>query len=132
MTTYSDAARRIIDGKNFCHVATIMRDGAPHVVPVWAHTDGEHLVVNSALGRIWPSNLERDGRVACTIINHDQPYEYVEVRGTVESMTTDDGDEWIDRLAKKYLDADTYPYRTPEEQRVTIRIAPERIKHHGG
>ena len=82
-------------------------------------------MLNTAEGRAWPRNLERDPRVTLTVQNMENPYEYLEVRGRVAERTHDGADEHIDALAKKYLGQDSYPYRQPGEQRVIIRVEPE-------
>ena len=84
-------------------------------------------MLNTAEGRAWPRNLERDPHVTLTVPNMENPYEYVEIRGTVAERTHDGADEHIDALAKKYLGQDSYPYRQPGEQRVIIRVAPEHV-----
>ena len=122
--------RALLDGKNFAHVATIRKDGTPYVIPVWVTTDGEHVIVNSAEGRVWPAHLDRDPRTAVTVMNLENPYEYVQITGRVVERTTEDGDAVIDSLSKKYLGLDEYPMRQPGEQRVTIRIAPEKVRHN--
>lgn len=119
--------RALLEARNFAHVGTIKKDGSPSVVPVWCHTDGEHVIVNSAEGRAWPTHLERDPRTTVTIMNLDNPYEYAQITGRVAERTREDGDTVIDSLAKKYLDLDEYPFRRPGEQRVTIRIVPEKV-----
>ena len=115
----------LLKAKNFCHVSTLREDGSVHGVPVWVDIQDGRPVVNSAEGRAWPRNLERDPRVTLTIQNMENPYEYLEVRGRVAERTTEGADEHIDSLAKKYLGEDTYPLRKPGEQRVIIKIAPE-------
>ena len=125
------AIRQLLEAKNFAHVATIGKDGTPHVVPVWVHTDGENVFLNSSEGRAWPSNLERDPRVTITVTNHENPYEYVEIRGRVAEKTHEGAKEHIDELAKKYLGADEYPYLQPGEQRIKYVIAPERTRLYG-
>jgi PPOX class probable F420-dependent enzyme len=124
-----DGVQALLQGKNFCHVGTLRTDGTPHVQPVWVDTDGEHVVLNSAEGRAWVRNLERDPRATCTVMNMENPYEYTEIRGRMVEKTTDGADDHIDRLAMKYMGVDSYPFRSPTEQRVTIRIAPERVRY---
>lgn len=119
--------RALLEARNFAHVGTIKKDGSPSVVPVWCHTDGEHIIVNSAEGRAWPTHLERDPRATVTIMNLENPYEYAQITGQVAERTHGDANEVIDSLAKKYLDLDEYPFHQPGEQRVTIRIAPEKV-----
>jgi PPOX class probable F420-dependent enzyme len=117
----------LLKGKNFANVATLRRDGSVQVAPVWVDVQGGQAVVNSAKGRAWPANLERDPRVTLSVQNMENPYEYAEIRGRVVEQTTDGADEHIDSLAKKYLGQDEYPYRQPGEQRVIIRIEPEHV-----
>ena len=123
--------RALLEAKNFAHVATIKSDGSPYVIPVWCHTDGEHVIVNSAEGRVWPKHLERDPRTTVTVMNMENPYEYVMISGRVTERTHEDGDQVIDELAHKYMGVDEYPFRQPGEQRVTFRITPEKVTHHG-
>ena len=125
--TIDSRTEGLLKGKNFANVATLRRDGSVQVAPVWVDVDGGRAVVNSAQGRAWPTNLERDPRVTLSVQNMENPYEYVEIRGHVVEQTTDGADEHIDSLAKKYLGQDEYPYRQPGEQRVIIRIEPDHV-----
>jgi PPOX class probable F420-dependent enzyme len=120
----------LLDDRNFAQVATTGRDGSPHVTPVWVDHDGQHIVLNTAEGRAWPANARRTGKIAINVLNNENPYEYVFIQGTVAEDTTDGADEHIDKLAKKYLDADEYPFRTDAEQRLIIKVAPEKIRHN--
>jgi hypothetical protein len=113
--------------KAFAHLATIMPDGSPQVTPVWFDFDGTHLRINSAKGRVKDRNMRRDGRIAAAIMDPENPYRYLAVRGRVEEITEVGADAHIDALAKKYLGQDRYPYRQPGEIRVTYRIRPERV-----
>lgn len=122
----------LLKAKNFCHVATLRADGSVHGVPVWVDIQDGQPVVNSAEGRAWPTNLQRDPRVTLTVQNMENPYEYLEVRGRVSEITREGADEHIDSLAKKYMDKDEYPLRQPGEQRVIIRVEPEHAKVWGG
>ncbi len=112
----------------FAHLATLMPDGSPQVTPVWFDYDGEHFIVNSARGRLKDKNMRRDGRVALEIMDPDDGYRYLEVRGTVVDITEEGADASIDRLAHKYLGVDSYPNRRADEQRVIYKIAPTKIK----
>jgi PPOX class probable F420-dependent enzyme len=121
-------AEELLKAKNFANVATLRADGSVQVAPVWVDVQDGKPVVNSAEGRAWPSNLERDPRVTLSVQNMENPYQYVEIRGRVAERTQDGADEHIDALAKKYLGKDEYPFRQPGEQRVIIRIEPEHVR----
>jgi PPOX class probable F420-dependent enzyme len=123
-----DAARKLIEAKNFAHIATVRPDGSAAVTPVWIDLEDGLLRINSAEGRAWPEHLRRDPRITINVMNLENPYEYVTIRGRVVDDTHDSANEHIDQLSRKYLGQD-YPYRQPGEQRVTFRIEPERVKH---
>ena len=125
--TFTDASRAIFAKNVLAHVASLGPDGAPNVTPVWVELDGDDIVINTALGRAKARNLAADDRVAVSLTDPDDPYVVIAVRGTVVGFTTAGADEVIDRLAKKYLDLDAYPFRREGEIRVTVRIRPDRI-----
>jgi PPOX class probable F420-dependent enzyme len=116
--------------KVLAHVATVMPDGSPHVTPVWVDTDGEAVLFNTAKGRLKYRNLSRDPRVAISLSAKDNDYRTVVMRGRAEFIE-EGADAHIDRLAKKYLGADSYPGRQPGEVRVTVRVVPETIHRRG-
>jgi PPOX class probable F420-dependent enzyme len=116
--------------KVLAHVATVMPDGSPHVTPVWVDTDGEAVLFNTAKGRLKYRNLSRDPRVAISLSAKDNDYRTVVMRGRAEFIE-EGADAHIDRLAKKYLGADSYPARQPGEVRVTVRVVPETIHRRG-
>ena len=124
-------AEALLKDKNFCNVATLRSDGSVHAVPVWVDLQDGRPVLNTAEGRAWPRNLERDPRITLTVQNLDNPYEYVTIRGRVAERTHEGADAHIDALAMKYLGQDTYPYRQPDEQRLIIRITPEHVHAYG-
>jgi PPOX class probable F420-dependent enzyme len=130
-TTLDDRDRELLQGTNFCHVATLREDGTIHNVPVWVDVDGNTVLLNSAEGRAWPANARRTGKATLTVANMENPYEYVSITGHITEDTHDGADEHIDKLAQKYLGQDTYPFRKPGEQRVMIRIAPDRVQRAG-
>ena len=111
--------------KAFACLATLMPDGRPQVTPVWCDFDGMHIRVNSARGRVKDRNMRRDSRVTATLLDPDNPYRYLEVRGRVVDITETGAAAHIDSLAKRYLGVDKYPYARPGEVRVIYKILPE-------
>jgi PPOX class probable F420-dependent enzyme len=112
-------------------LATLMPDGQPQVTPVWVDWQDGRVIVNSAKGRQKDKNIERDPRVTITLIDPNNPYRYVEVRGRVDETTQQNADTHIDKMAKKYLGKDKYPFRQPGEVRVMYKIAPQKITAFG-
>jgi PPOX class probable F420-dependent enzyme len=131
MRALSDHAKEILRKKAFAHLATLMPDGSPQVSPVWVDLDGDTILVNSAEGRRKDSNLQSDSRVALSATDPDNPYDAVMIRGRVVQTTRADAREHIDRMAKKYLGRDKYPYARPGEVRVLYRIEPESVSTTG-
>ncbi|MFQ6134359.1 MAG: PPOX class F420-dependent oxidoreductase [Nitrososphaerales archaeon] len=117
----------LIDGRNFGHLATLMSDGSPHVTPVWVDREGDLILVNTAVGRIKQRNLTRDPRVAIDVVDQENPYQMVSIRGHVVAQSQEGADEHIDRLAKKYLGKDKYPYRQLGEKRIILKVELEKI-----
>jgi PPOX class probable F420-dependent enzyme len=111
----------------FAQLATVNADGSPQVTPVWVDYDGTHVLVNTARGRVKARNLERNPRVALAISDPENPYRYLSIQGRVAEMTEQGSDAHIDKMAKKYLNKDSYPFRQPGEQRVIVKIAPEKV-----
>jgi PPOX class probable F420-dependent enzyme len=115
----------------FAHLSTLMPDGSPQASAVWIDTDGPRLVVNSAEGRIKDRNMRRDPRVAISVTDPDNPYRCLMIRGRVSKITNAGADGHIDRMAKKYLGMDKYPFRQPGEVRVLYYIEPEKVSVMG-
>ena len=123
--------RDLFEKRAFASLATLMPDGRPQVTPVWCDFDGTHVIVNSAEGRRKDKNMRSDPRVSLALIDPDNPYRYLEIRGRVVEITKEGADAHIDRMAKKYLGKDKYPGRQPGEVRVLYRIEPERFSSMG-
>ena len=115
----------LFNKKAFGQLATLMPDGSPQVSPVWVDYDGRHILINSAKGRVKDKNMRRDPRVGLDLIDPENPYRHLSVRGRVVDITEQGADAHIDKLAKKYLGVDKYPYRQPSETRVIYKIQPE-------
>ena len=126
-----DKYRDLFSKRAFASLGTLMPDGSPQVTPVWVDLDGDLIVVNTAKGRQKDKNMRRDPHVALAIIDPENPYRYLEIRGRVAEITEDGADAHIDKMAKKYLGADKYPYRQAGEHRVMFKIRPERTSTMG-
>jgi PPOX class probable F420-dependent enzyme len=122
-----ELAKKLLEGKNFATVATLLTDGSPSASVIWVDTDGENVIFNTAEGRVKPKSMRRDARVAIAVYNQENPYQQAMIRGRVISMEHKGADAHIDKLAKKYMGVDSYPYRKAGEQRVIITIKPERV-----
>jgi PPOX class probable F420-dependent enzyme len=129
MAAIPDEAKHLFENKNFAHVATINSDGTPQVSAVWIGIDGDLVTFNTAEGRVKTNNLRNNPNVAISITNQDNPYENLIVQGKVVEITQDGADDDIDALAKRYLDADSYPFRQPGEKRVLVKIEPQKVNH---
>ena len=125
--TLSEGVKKLFREPNYGHMATLMPDGSPQVSPVWVDMDGDRILVNTAEGRVKPRNVRRDARVAISIYNQENPYSSAFIRGRVVEITHEGAEEHIDKLAKKYLGQDTYPYRQPGDKRVILVIEPEHV-----
>ena len=130
MIELTDAQREFL-AKPFVGVVTDLRpDGSPHSTIVWVDVDEAGVSFNTAHGRAKPTYIARDGRVALTVVDPQDPYRWLSVSGTA-TLVNDGADDQIDRLAKKYIGKDTYPFRAPDERRVTVRIAVEKVDGRG-
>ncbi len=121
----------LFEKKTFAHLATVMPDGSPQVTPVWIDYDGTHILVNTAEGRRKYKNMVSNPAVSLSLIDPENPYRYLEVRGRVAEVTTEGASDHIDKMAKKYIDQDKYPWRRPDEVRVLFKIEPLRTSSMG-
>ncbi len=123
-------ARELLAEPNYATLSTLREDGTIHNVVVWVDVDDAGTVTaNTAEGRVWRKNLQRNPTVTVTAYEKDNPYEFVSVTGMVVEDTHDGADEHIDALAKKYLGQDSYPFRQPGEQRISYLVDADRIRH---
>ncbi len=121
----------LTEKKAFANLATVMPDGSPQVTPVWVdYADGK-VRVNTARGRVKDKNMTLGAKVALSVLDPENPYRYLQVRGQVSGITEDGADAHIDALAKKYLGKDKYPYRQPGEVRVLYTIEPLSTQGNG-
>ena len=127
MATLNEKQAALFTDRNWGVIATIREDGSPQATPVWIDYDGENVLINSAYGRTKVKNIERDPRATVTVLPaDDQQGGYVMVSGPA-TLVEEGALEHINALAKKYLGEDKYPYLGPGEQRVIIKIRPERV-----
>jgi PPOX class probable F420-dependent enzyme len=129
--TLSSAARDLIARPVLASLATLNADGSPQITPLWVDRDGDDVLFNTAQGRVKARNLERDARVAVTVVDPENQYNVVAFTGTVTGITTDGADEHIDSLAKKYLGVDSYPMRREGEVRIKVTVRTDRIAMQG-
>lgn len=118
---------KLLEGRNFAFVATLMKDGWPQITPTWVDLENGKILVNTAEGRLKQKNISRDDMTAISVTDQNNPYHMVTVRGRVVEQTTEGADEHIDKLARKYLGVDKYPLRSPNEKRIILKIKPERV-----
>lgn len=120
-----ESHRDLLDAKGFAHLASLGPDGEPQSHPVWYAFQDGRLVVSTTKDRQKFRNIERDPRVSATITDPENPYRYLEIRGRVDGIEDDPDKAFIDALAKKYLDADEYPNKVADAERVNLAIEPE-------
>lgn len=120
---------QLIEDKNLAFVATLMKNNSPQITPVWIDLVDGKIIVNTAEGRVKQRNVSRDPRVAISIVDRNNPYDMVAIQGQVVEQTTEGADGHIDKMAKKYLGVDKYPFTVPGEKRIMLKIVPQKIFH---
>ena len=118
---------KLFEDKNFAFVATLMKDGSPQITPTWVDVNKNIILINTAEGRLKQRNIKRDPRIAVSIVDRNNPYRMVTIRGKVIEQTAEGADEHIDKLAKKYLETDKYPFRKPGEKRIILKVIAKKI-----
>jgi PPOX class probable F420-dependent enzyme len=126
-----ESHKDLFQKRAFGSFTTLMPDGSPQTTPVWVDLDNGKVIVNTALGRQKDKNVRSNPKVAITLIDPDNPYRYLEIRGQVDEITQEGAAKHIDKMAKKYLDKDKYPFAQPGEQRVLIKITPQKFSAMG-
>jgi PPOX class probable F420-dependent enzyme len=131
MSQMAEPVIHLLKAKNFAYLATLMNDGSPQVTPTWIDLDEDSGIISipTVEGRIKHKNVSADPRVAICISDGNNPYNMVLIRGRVIEKTKEGAVEHTDRLAKKYLGVDRYPFLTPIEKRMILKIKPERVFH---
>ena len=123
----TEKAIKLIEGKNFACLATLLPDGSPHVTPMWIDREDDTVLMNTAIGRVKQRNMIRDPRVSITVTDSENPYDRIIIHGRVIDQTQEGADAHIDKLAKKYTGANKYQKSSPAEKRIIIRIEPTLI-----
>ncbi|MDQ2808803.1 MAG: PPOX class F420-dependent oxidoreductase [Chloroflexota bacterium] len=125
MTIIPESHSDILETKALAHIATIGPQGEPQNNPVWFDWDGQYLLFSQTKGRQKYHNLERDPRVAISIVDPENPYRYLEIRGRLVRVDEDPNLDFINRMAKKYMGKDKYPWHQPTDERVVMVVEPE-------
>ena len=120
-------AEKLLNGKNLVFLATTMADGSPQVTPVWGNFEDSHILINTAEGRLKHKNILRDPRVAVSVVDVKNPLDMVSIRGKVVDILPDYDYKHADFLTMRYIGQETYPFKRPDEKRITLKIEPERI-----
>lgn len=123
--------RDLLETTALIHVATIGPDGEPQSNPVWFDWDGENIKFSQTKTRQKYRNVERDPRIAVSLVDPENPYRYLEVRGEVTEVEEDPDNDFINAMAKKYLGMDEYPYHQPGDERIILYVKPEHTTQMG-
>ena len=123
--------RDLMETTALVHVATLGPDGEPQNNPVWFDWDGEHVLFSQTKTRQKYRNLGRDPRIAFSMVDPENPYRYLEIRGEVDHVEEDPDNEFINRMAKKYIGLDEYPYHQPGDERVVVYVTPHHTTQMG-
>jgi PPOX class probable F420-dependent enzyme len=126
MTALPELAKKLLDDANFVVVATSNTDGSPQTSVLWATYEGDELLLSTIQGRKKETNWLKDPRVSVLILDREDPYRYVEVRGTV-SMTTEGGPELIERLSQTYTGQRYTGDEGTDNVRVVVRVQPTHV-----
>tara|TARA_Y100001949_G_scaffold108189_1_gene91398 strand:+ start:7008 stop:7403 length:396 start_codon:yes stop_codon:yes gene_type:complete len=118
---------KLFQGKNLVFLATINSDGSPQLTPVWGNYSDEHILINTAEGRLKHKNVQRDPRVAVSVVDHDEPLTMTTIRGKVVQIIPDYDYSHINKLTKQYMSINEYPYKRENEKRIIFKIKPEKI-----
>jgi PPOX class probable F420-dependent enzyme len=130
MASLSEAQQQFLDNPYVGVVTTLREDGSPHSTIVWVEQADGEVSFNTATGRAKERHLSNDQRLSLVVVDPQNAYQWVSLTGHGE-LTREDADPQIDRLAKKYLGQDEYPWRKPEEERLKVRIRADKVDSSG-
>ena len=131
MSVIPEDYKDLLKSSALAHIATIGPKGEPQSTPVWFDWDGEHILFSQTKNRQKYRNVQREPRIALSIVDPSNPYRYLEVRGKVASIDEDANNKFINSMAKKYINQDVYPWHQPGDERVVVVIEPERVSRMG-
>lgn len=131
MATLTPEAKALFEQPLYAWATTVRPDGSLHSTVVWVDTDGDDLIFSTLVGRAKEKHLRRDPRVSISVLDPEDPWHLVSVSGTAQ-LDFENADEVIDHMAKKYLGADTYPYRQAGDQRINVHVTPENVIYNPG
>ncbi|MDQ3836296.1 MAG: PPOX class F420-dependent oxidoreductase [Thermoproteota archaeon] len=118
--------QRLLQGRNLAFISTLSKDGSPHITPMWADMEGDVILINTFENSAKSKNIQKDPRIAISVVENNNPYNMVSIKGTVIDQTTEGADEHLKKLAKRYLGIGKYYYREPNRRRVILKIKPEK------
>lgn len=119
--------KRLFEGRNLAFISTLSKDGSPHITPVWADMEDDQVLVNTFETSAKNRNITRDPRIAVAVVETNNPYNMVSIKGRVIDRTTEGADEHLKKLAKRYLGIGKYYYRKPNHTRIILKIKPEKV-----
>jgi PPOX class probable F420-dependent enzyme len=118
--------QRLFQGRNLAFISTLSKDGSPHITPMWADMEGDVILINTFESSAKSKNIKKDPRIAISVVESNNPYNMVSIKGRVIDQTTEGADEHLKKLAKRYLGIGKYYYREPNRKRVILKIKPEK------
>jgi PPOX class probable F420-dependent enzyme len=122
-----DELARLFQFRNLIYIGTISKDGSPHITPVWAEMVDDLILINTFEESAKIKHITNDKRVAVSVVEQNNPFNMVSIKGKVLEQTSDGADEHLKKLAKRYLGIGKYYYRKPNHKRVILKIKPEKI-----
>ena len=122
--------KELIDDKNIAHLATLKNNGSPHVTPVWIDRVDNTILINVSENRLKLKNMKNDKRIALSIVNHNDSYEWASIIGEVIDITNINADIHLDKLSQKYLGLSQFPWKQKGEIRIIVKIAPKTVYYN--
>ena len=118
--------QRLFQGRNLAFISSLSKDGSPHITPMWADMEDDVILINTFQSSVKSRNIKKDPRIAISVVESNNPYNMVSIKGRVVDQTTEGADEHLKKLAKRYLGIGKYYYREPNRRRIILKIMPEK------